>query len=599
MEDFEIEIKKTFLEEATSTLEETESAFLELENNADKTESLNSIFRMAHSFKGSAKAVGFEEVSRLAHKMEDLLVLIQSNNSLLSSVVINVLLKTVDVLKIMINGLKSDLNFTHPIEDIVNELVQIKNNPTIGVENNSVENSSAKELSEFENKELLAELQNSFLENTSSSTSTIIAINNNSNTTTASSNNNFNSNKVTNTKNADEESLRVSVKKLDTLLNFVGELVVQKSIMDQKVKEGLSDISESISIISYMSKLVSEVQQISMSLRMVPMKPLFQRLKRTLRDVALEQQKDVLFESDGEDVELDKLILDKVIDPLTHIIRNAVDHGLETNEERIQLNKKEQAKVSLVAIQEDNVVKIIITDNGKGLNKNKILEKAIKNKLINELSAQTLPESEIFKLIFKPGFSTKEVVTEISGRGVGMDVVLQAVNDLKGNIQINSVEGQGSRFEISIPLSHAILGGITIFLDETKYIVPLPHLVETISFNNIEIHKTKNNERVINLRNEIIPVFNLSEALKNGSLISKNKKVYGQGIIVQFENQKYCFEIDFIIGQQEVVIKKIGQEIGALPGIIGAGIIGSGEVSLILNLKDFCSKGAMYGRLSA
>lgn len=601
MEDFEIEIKKSFLDEATSLLEDTESAFISLETIDDPTDHINNIFRLAHSFKGSAKAVGFEGLAHLAHYMEDVLTLLKSNRLKITPYVTTLLLKTVDVLRIYLSGLKSDFNFAYDTSEICHELMAIKN--------------SEGHQQEFENKingvteNIKQSLANSTSDNNDSNLEEPDDENTESNSSNAFVNLTDHTNKKTSElfnpktqstekivpKNVEDENIRVAVKKLDTLLNFVGEMVVQKSILDQNIKDGNIQVSDLVNIFSYMSKLVTEVQTVSMSLRMVPIKPLFQRLKRTLRDVAQIQQKDVELMTQGDDVELDKLILDRIIDPLTHIIRNAVDHGIENEADRLIAGKTEKATVWLEAVQEDNIVKIIVKDNGRGLNKKKIIEKAIQNGLIN--SADNLSENEIYKLIFKPGFSTKEVVTDISGRGVGMDVVLQTVQELKGSVEIQSIEGKGSVFTINIPLSHAILGGIIISVDDTKYIVPLPHLVETIRLNRFNPHSTKNGERVINLRGEIIPVFNLSDALNmKGFRSQKNNRIQSeQGIIVHFDNQKSCFEIDAIHGQQEIVIKKIGKEIGSLPGIIGAGIIGSGEVSLILNLKDFSLKGARYG----
>ncbi len=534
MDDFETEMKRTFLEEAQSLLDETEAAFMALDGGDKSIELINKIFRLAHNLKSSAKTVGFDSLSDFAHVFEDVLTKIKKGAIQTDPEVCTVLLRTGDHFKIFVGGLKADSAFVHDTSGIIQELKGLGNKPVAATSAPAV---------------AAAEPVPAAMP-----------------------------------KAPEEENLKVSRKKLDALLNLIGELVVNQSIMADHRTLGTLQNEHSAQTLRYMEKLVHEIQDISMSLRMVPISPLFQKMKRIARDASQELGKTIQFVTVGEHVEMDKIVLDKVSDPLTHLVRNAVDHGLETAEERQSAGKPAGGVITLKAQQQEDRILISLTDNGRGLNPAKLIAKAVEKGLIS--AEEKLSDQDAYSLIFRPGFSTKEQVTELSGRGVGMDVVQRAVDDLKGTIEIQTVLGQGSTFVISLPLSLSILTGMVIGVADRKYIIPVTHLVETIEFRKYRIETTTGKGRMINLRGEVIPVYSLSAILNPGA-IEANDGMHAPGVVTTHKGKKLSFRIDKIYGQQQIVLKKLGPEMQGIPGIVAGAILSSGEPGLVLNLNEF------------
>jgi two-component system chemotaxis sensor kinase CheA len=370
------------------------------------------------------------------------------------------------------------------------------------------------------------------------------------------------------------------------LLNFVGELVIYQSIMSRHKLDETTSSDHALHTISFMGKLVNEIQDVAMGLRMTNVKSLFQRMQRAVRDISLAQGKEVVFSTDGEHVELDRTIIDRMSDPLTHLIRNAVDHGIEIASARKESGKSHGATIRLSAHQDNDMVLITVSDDGKGLDPAKLIAKAREKGIIGETAKLT--DEEAYALIFKPGFSTKEQVTDISGRGVGMDVVARAVEDMKGSIKIQTTLGRGTAFVISLPLSLSIINGMVVGIGLRKYVIPVAQLVETLEYRKLKVETCTKDGRMINLRGEVIPVLSLEKLLgqprENRSVAEIGNS--RPGVVISSSGKKISFEVDELLGQQQVVIKKLGSKMENLPGVVGGAILSNGEPSLVLDLRD-------------
>jgi two-component system chemotaxis sensor kinase CheA len=587
--DFLAELQQTFFAEADQILEELEASLMQLEGSGFDEATINKVFRLAHNFKGSSRSVGFQDLAGLAHKCEDLLSKLKSRQLEISQAITSVLLQSADALRQGLEALKSDrstkLEFNEletRLSDLLNGSASAASHASKTTEPLSWEKMQDQGFGMFDEEPAAA----SPVSNTAKpvATSSVSKTPSSANTAAKTSKN-------------EDEQLRVSSKKLDMLVNFVGELVVNQTILHQLNVIGQADTPKASQIINYISKTVSDIQSVSMSLRLIPVKPLFQKLRRAARDVASEVNKDINFIEDGEHVELDKTVVDRMIDPLTHMVRNAVDHGVETKEDRLKAGKSPISNVRLNAIASDDRVIISLSDDGKGLNREKIIKKAIENGLISESAASAMSEDEINALIFKPGFSTKDAVTAISGRGVGMEVVQKAIEDLKGTIQIESVPGKGTSFKISLPLSLSIIGGMVVRVDQRDYIIPVSQLLETIELSKLRTETATGKGMMVQLRSEILPVYRLGSALhsrKTKTAKSVDAHSKRPALVTSFRGKKVSFEVDDIVGQQQVVLKRLGQEFDGIPGLLGGAILSSGDPGLVLNLHDLIKQGVIH-----
>lgn len=554
MSNFDDDIKLVFLEEAHQTLEEVEGVMIQLESPQSTLRPIEEIFRLAHSFKGSAAAVGFDHMARFAHAFEDALAAIKRSHQVPRREVITILLNSIDHLRATVRGLRQDLNFKLDCSLLISQLEKI---------------------STGEDREASQKLPETFEDLLHQKPSTEAKVNGPSQN------------------RADGESIRVSMSKLDTLINIVGELVVNQSVMVNHKQHQSTGSDHAIQTIGYMEKLVGEIQDIAMSLRMVPIRPLFQKMNRIVRDVAVAQAKTVKFVTIGEDVELDKIVLERITDPLTHLIRNAIDHGLESSEGRVAVGKPTECTIELSAVQREDRIEVIVRDDGKGIDANKIRQKAIARNLLAP-DAQ-ISDDEVMNFIFQNGFSTRDQVTDLSGRGVGLDVVRKATTDLKGSISIETKPGQGTAFRISLPLSLSIISGMVVSIEEQKYILPISQLLEIVEYQKLVIGSHGGRNRMVELRGEVIPVYSLVELL-HGPGSGRANQPRRPGIITEVNGKKISFEVDEILGQQQVVIKRLGNEIEGLQGVLGGAILSNGEPSLILDLNEFnVTRGAHAG----
>lgn len=375
------------------------------------------------------------------------------------------------------------------------------------------------------------------------------------------------------------ESIKVDADRLDLLVDLIGELVIAEAMVSQTPLDGEDAAAVLGRRLGQMDKITRELQSISMSLRMVPVRGTFQKMARLVRDLAKKQEKDVEFVTEGEDTELDKNVVDMVADPLMHMVRNSVDHGIESPEERVLAGKPRQAKVVLRAYHEGGGIYIDIIDDGKGLDRQAILAKAIEKGLVQP--GDEPPDSDVWALIFQPGFSTAKEVTDVSGRGVGMDVVQRNINALHGRIEIRSERGKGSTFSIRLPLTLAIIDGMAVITGQERFIIPIGNVVRATRPQPGEVHTVHGRGEVLHQHDQLIPLFRLHTLMDIPDAVRDPE----QGIVLILEDagRRIGLLADDLLGQQQVVIKPLGKGLGSVSGLAGGAIMPDGRVGLILD----------------
>lgn len=594
MFDFEDDMKATFLEEAQSLIDDSEAAFMAVDAGDRSPELIDKIFRLAHNFKSSAKTVGLQHLSDFAHIFEDVLTKIKSGQLVPDKAVCTVLLKTLDCFREYVAKLKADLTYQHDVSEITLALQALGG----GV---AAESAAALEAA------LGAEIDASpAAESVAQATAPSGAVEAGGDQVTAAPPA-ASPSRLPPAASAppaagqgakpptEDENIKVNRQRLDTLLNLIGELVVSQSMVTSHKNLGTLESAASAQTLKAMEKTIHEIQNLSLSLRMTPIAPLLQKLKRIARDASGALGKTISFVTEGEHVELDKIVIDRISDPLTHLIRNGVDHGIESDEERGRIGKSGASTIVLRAQQQEDRVLITLSDNGRGMDPKKLIAKAQEKGLIDKTAV--LSDQEAYGLIFKPGFSTKEQVTDMSGRGVGMDVVQRSVTDLKGTIEIDTKLGEGTQFTISLPLSMSILTGMVVNIAKQKYVIPISQLVETVDLGKFALETSTGRGTMFSLRGEVIPVYSLAELLMPSNRpagpapLKPAALPKGTGVITSYNGRKFSFAIDQICGQQEIVLKKLGHEMRGLPGVVAGAILSTGEPGFVLNLSEFIEKG--------
>ena len=374
------------------------------------------------------------------------------------------------------------------------------------------------------------------------------------------------------------QSVRVDIEKLDTLMNLMGELVINKVRLEQIGQtHRLSDLMETL---EQMDRVTGDLQNIVMKVRMVPVSAVFNRFPRMVRDVSKELGKDINLTIEGEETELDRTVIDEIGDPIMHLLRNSLDHGVESPDKREAKGKPRTGEVGLIARHEGNNVVIMITDDGAGIDANKIRRKAVEKGMISQSEADSLDDADAVRLIFLPGFSTAEQITDISGRGVGMDVVRSKIEALSGHVDVETHIDEGSVFKIKLPLTLAIIQAMLVRVQEEMYAIPLTSIDSTINIEPSDIQTVQNKE-VIVLRGEIIPIIRMEEALQVPHTKDSDEHFV---VVVHAGEAKAGIVVDNLIGQQEIVIKTLGNLFAGLKLFGGATVLGDGRVALILDV---------------
>lgn len=584
MDDFDLEIKREFINEALMNLEEAESSFMELEGSGEPKPLLDKIFRLAHNLKGGSRAVGFGDVAEFTHQLENLVQKIQRQEVPLSSEVVTTLLRSNDRLIDMLSALKGNLEQTFDNADLLNEIqawlgasvpapassappVVTEVAPPPPVQSPSPVHQEPPALA---NSTLEIPPAGAFFESEIKAASQLAAA------------------PKVETKANDDEVIRVNLSRIDRLNDYVGELIVLQSVLQQQFESG--NTVKMRASMRQMVKLSKDVQSLTMAFRMLPVRPLIQKLQRVVRDTGKELGKSVNFEVEGEHLEIDKSVLDRLSDPLIHVLRNAVDHGLEMPDLRSASGKQAAGNVRLSFKNEGNQLVVEITDDGRGIDAEILRKKAIEKGIIAESAAMS--EKQLIHLIFHPGFSTKASASEISGRGVGMDVVKTNVDKIGGHVEVSTQVGRGSVFRLHIPLSLAVIEGLVVAAESGRYVVPLSQVQETVNLKSQKL--TTGMAGVANcmeLRGVVVPLFTVDELL---GVRASGFNREGTALIVMVEDRPMALVVNEIVRAQQIVIKPLTNGIRAQTGWVGSCVLGDGLPTLILNPADLLAGRAHY-----
>ena len=383
-----------------------------------------------------------------------------------------------------------------------------------------------------------------------------------------------------------ESSVRVDTARLDHIMNLVGELVLVRNRLS--TLKQIAHENRIVDAISNLELVTSDLQASVMKTRMQPIKKVFNRFPRVIRDLARKLNKDINLELVGEDTDLDKNLVEALADPLIHLVRNAVDHGIESPEERFANGKPREGTVTLAAMQEGDQILLTISDDGKGMDHELLRKKAVEKELMTEQAAARLTDTEAYNLIFAPGFSTKSEISDVSGRGVGMDVVKTRITELNGTLEIDSQKGQGTVITIRLPLTLAILPTLMVMLDRYQFALPLSNVIEAFNMEPQAI-KQVDGQEVIRVRDRTLPLYSLYKWLVRDKLFEGPKPEH-KVIVVQMGSQQFCLLVDHLIGQEEVVIKPLGCMIADTPGFAGATITGDGSIALVLDMPSLMKR---------
>ncbi len=573
---------KDFIVEALEYINEIEVNILNLEQNPEDKEVVNAIFRPFHSIKGVAGFLNLEKIRDLAHCLENALDKVRNDEWPVSTYLIDIILDGADGLKLMIGEIKNNLEGRpqEPIEINLRDFEKRLKKVEMDAASPTTE-PAVKKLGEILVDEGVLEKDD--LDKSLQDAAEAIPPKRIGETL-------IEGGKVTpkqvsqalrkqSTQVSDAGSIRVDTRKLDDLVNMVGELVITQSMIRQNQLIQSNTERKLFRDVSQLTTITSELQNLSMSLRMIPIKQTFQRMSRLVRDLSKAAGKSVNIELVGEETEIDRNMVEEIYNPLVHLIRNAVDHGLEPPQDRIRAGKPESGLITLKAYHRGGHVVIEISDNGRGLNKEKILDKAVKNGVVDP--KENLSDQEIYRLVFLPGLSTAEKVTDVSGRGVGMDVVKQAIEKLRGKIEIETAAGAGTTFTTSFPLTMAIIDGMIVRVGSERYIIPTTAIRRLLRPVQDAYSSVVNRGEMINVRGDLLPLVRLYDVFE---IEPKYKEPWEAiVVVVECENRSKCLLVDDILGKEEVVIKGLGESMKLVRGISGGAILGDGSVGLILD----------------
>ncbi len=586
------EIINDFILESTELVEKLGQDLVALEDSPDDPELLNEIFRSAHTIKGTSSFLGFTHMTELAHDMESVLNKLRNSELEVSPEIIDVLLESLDYVKLLLEQIKGGIEGEVDLSGIRAKLQKIDQGGTgtINQEKTAKGIAPKAKAKARRGKQPVKAVESSPGQGSATtapqSTGSPLRLEKPSPQRELSPLQEKMHEQVEPVLGG-EQTIRVEVGRLDALMNLVGELVLERNRLVQLNKnfvdgwESEPVVQNLVGAISRIDSLTTELQLAVMKTRMLPIQKVFSRVPRMVRDLTRERGKRVRLEIEGEETELDKSVIEEIGGPLVHLIRNAVDHGIETPEEREKRGKDPEGLLELKAYQEGNNVVIEVADDGKGMNPEEIKGKAIERGLVSEADAQRLSEQEVFNFIFAPGFNTAQVVTDISGRGIGMDVVKANIEKLNGIIEVQSQAGRGSKIRIKLPLTLAIIPSLLVGVSSETYAIPLVSVLETVRVFPQDIKCIKGRE-VILLRDSVLPLTRLDKLF---GLPSTNGMSRGSSVVVVGVAEKRLgLIVDHLLGQEEVVLKSMGDFLSHIEGIAGATIMEDGRVTLILDI---------------
>jgi len=543
-----------FITETGEHIESAEAGLLELESRPDDKEIINQIFRAFHTIKGMAGFLNLTEIGSLAHLAESLLDLARKGELVLVGENTDVVFESLDMMKKMVAALKESIGAGKPVpaqerlQQLLAKLKACAEGQTFAASLDTPEGQEKdKELDE-----VLAGKDEPKLKDAVVKVKTDIG----------------------------DGKIKVNITRLDNLVNMAGELVIAQSMVAEEASTTLGAEHKLYRKVAHQSKIIRELQELSMSMRMVPIHGVFQKIARLVRDLSRKAGKNINFTVSGEETELDRTVVDKIADPLVHMVRNSIDHGIEAPEERTKAGKSPTGQIELCAYHQAGNIVIEIEDDGKGLDKERILKKAVDSGIVK--AGQELSDEEIFKLVFHAGLSTAQKVTSVSGRGVGMDVVKKNIESLHGKVDISSTPGKGTTFTIRLPLTLAIIDGQVVEIGDGRYIIPINSLVRSFKPTAEQLSSVHARGEMVMVQGGLLPLVRLYKLF--GAVPTTEDPTQSLLVIVEEDGKRCCLLVDELLGQQQVVIKSLGDGLGRVKGVSGGAIMGDGRVSLILDI---------------
>ena len=506
--------QEMYVSEAQEHVETMNQALLKLEENPDGSENLDLIFRSAHTLKGMAATMGYEQTKELCRNIENVFEKIRKKESQLSTNLASALFKCLDVLQQMINDKSKKID--------IESFLKMLENPEEIEKQDSNESMYVTQL----------------------------------------------------------PTIRVKMSELDSLINLVGELIISKMKLEKSIIS--NDFAQSQHSLNELNQLVSDLQYQSLKLRLVPIETIFKRVARVVRDTSNTVGKKIELQMNGANIELDRTVLDSITEPLLHILRNCVDHGIEVSSERKKIGKPENGNIKLTAYNVADQIAIKIEDDGKGIDVEKLKAKAIEKGIISIEESDTMSDEKAIELLGTPGLSTANEITDISGRGVGMDVVINRVREVGGNFEITTKKGEGTTMILTLPLNVSIIGGLLVNVSNEKYVIPLSTVITTINADNSQI-KSIHGVEVIELQDKIVPLVRIDKILKLKPTTKLENKNTTTIIIVEKGGKSYGLVVDSFERNQEIVVKKFSNASDSTNAFTNATILPDGKVALILD----------------
>ena len=573
------ELLGEFHAEALDHLQQIEAALLTLDGAPDDRDALNSLFRSFHTIKGVSGFLHLTPMHTLTHEVESLMDLARTGRLRLSSTIITVILQSRDALQEMIGQITAALERGHMPDSVVPVSHLIRQVRALAALGTGGAPAPVAPVVPISDPAPAAEAPPP----APASPAPVAAAPALSLAPVAPAPISPSSGPVPTPAGA--STVRVNTEKLDALMDMVGELVIVQSQLQESARGADRETSALARNLTQLGRITKELQHTAMSLRMIPIKPTFQRMERLVRDLSREFGKKIAFQTAGEDTEIDRTVTEEIADPLVHMVRNALDHGLETPAERAAAGKAETGTLTLRAYHEGSSLVIELSDDGRGINPEKVLKKARQQGLV--APNVELTDTEIFQLIFLPGFSTAEKVTSVSGRGVGMDVVKRNIEKLRGTIQTESQLGRGSTFRVRLPLTTAIIDGLLVRVGPDRFILPSTTVQMALRPARNALVTVQGRGEVLDHRGHLLPLHRLHRRFAIGGAVED--PVDGIVVVVENGTRPYALLVDELLNKQEVVVKNLGSFLQQLPGVAGGAILGDGNIALILDPSSLCA----------
>ncbi|MBI5454645.1 MAG: chemotaxis protein CheA [Deltaproteobacteria bacterium] len=590
------DIINDFIAEASEGLESLDQKFIELEKNPGDTGLLNDIFRSIHTIKGAAGFLGFQQMVEVTHVTEDVLNKLRKGEMSVDAGVMDAILESVDLIKVILNNIRERNGRNEDTSGIILSLSGILSASQADQAGEADKPEQAAATAEARTLEVEAKATGPVDEAKAAECEPVAEAETPKASTAAEkvvelprpeAKPQAEAKQQKEEGGAKEQSIRVDIERLDAVLNLAGELVLSRNRL-MRLGSKLSETAVDGDLVSHMNEGIAQLDLVTtdlqlavMKMRMQPIAKVFNKFPRMVRDLARQNSKEVELVISGEETELDKTVIEELGDPLVHLIRNALDHGMETPEERVAAGKPRCGTVSLSAYQEGRNIIVSVAEDGRGMSPAHIKKSAVEKGLLTEDEAAKLSNKDALNLIFIPGFSTAKKVSNISGRGVGMDVVKTNITRINGSIDIDSEVGKGTRITFSLPLTLAIIQALTVDAGGEVYGIPLSTVIENIRVTDSDI-KTVDGKEVIQIRDRVYPVVRLGELVSGN--VSSHKSEWRYIVLIGIGEKRFGILVDRLHGQEEIVMKSMGEYLKGTEGIAGACITGDGNVILILDL---------------